>query len=311
MNNEKKIWLIGAGEMASEYARVLDDLSCEYEVYGRGKASAVSFQNETGHRVITNGYDDKNVADYAIVAVSISSLKQVAIELSELGVGKILLEKPGGLNFEEINKVKDIAEKRGTEIFIGYNRRFYASVIRAKEIIAEDNGVQSFSFDFTEWAHVVEKLDLPAEEFSNWLLANSSHVIDLAFYLGGDPEEMINYVSGQLPWYKYASSFSGAGKTKRGATFSYRADWCSAGRWSVNIFTNKHRLIFEPMEKLMIQNKGSVEIQEEIINDDLDIRFKPGLYLQTKAFLNNDQTSLLNISDHIERVKWYEKIQNP
>lgn len=311
MGKDKKVWLIGAGEMASEYAKVLDELSYEYDVFGRGVSSAVSFEKKTGHNVITKGYDGKNMADYAIVAVSISSLMHVAVELSELGVGNILLEKPGGLNYEEIKKVKDIAVKSGTEIYVGYNRRFYSSVIRAKEIIEEDGGVQSFSFDFTEWAHVVEKLDLPAEEFSNWLLANSSHVIDLAFYLGGDPEEMMNYVSGQLPWYKYASSFSGAGKTKRGATFSYRADWCSAGRWSVNIFTKKHRLIFEPMEKLRIQNKGSVEIQEETINDDLDVRFKPGLYLQTKAFLNNDRASLLNISDHIERVKWYEKIQNP
>lgn len=50
-----------------------------------------------------------------------------------------------------------------------------------KKIIAEDGGITSFNFEFTEWAHVIEKLDYPREVFENWFFVNSTHVVDLAF----------------------------------------------------------------------------------------------------------------------------------
>ena len=42
-----------------------------------------------------------------------------------------------------------------------------------KEIIAEDNGVTSFNFEFTEWSHEIEKLEKAPGVKENWFLANS------------------------------------------------------------------------------------------------------------------------------------------
>ena len=44
---------------------------------------------------------------------------------------------------------------------VGFNRRFYSSVLKAKDIIHEDGGVKSFFFEFTEWSHVIAGLKNP------------------------------------------------------------------------------------------------------------------------------------------------------
>ena len=92
--------------------------------------------------------------------------------------------------------------------------RIFASVLKAQEIIAEDGGVKSFNFEFTEWGHVIEKMDKPKGDLENWMYANSSHVIDLAFYLGGNPVQINCFTSGELSWHKPAA-FAGAGRKGR------------------------------------------------------------------------------------------------
>ncbi len=54
--------------------------------------------------------------------------------------------------------------------------------------IAEDGGALSINFDFTEWSHKIKYLKNSGLAKRRWLVANSSHVIDLAFHLGGKPK---------------------------------------------------------------------------------------------------------------------------
>jgi hypothetical protein len=143
-----------------------------------------------------------------------------------------------------------------------------------------------------------------------WFIANSTHVIDLAFYLGGRPLDMSSYTKGSLDWYKPASVFAGAGVSDKGALFSYQANWGAPGRWSVEILTLKHRLILRPMEQLYIQKIGSVAIEKVEIDDILDREYKPGLYLQVKSFLKNDSVNnSINIQEHMQNTAYYECIE--
>ena len=134
-------------------------------------------------------------------------------------------------------------------------------------------------------------------------------MVDLAFYLGGKPKEISSFVSGGLDWHPSASIFSGAGVCETGALFSYQANWESAGRWSVEMLTKDHRLIFRPMEKLQIQKKGSVKIDFDIdIDYSLDEKFRPGLYRQTESFIYNKYDQLLGIKRHVDMLKYYNLI---
>lgn len=306
------ILLVGTGYMAIEYTKVLKAMRLPIVVVGRGEASAAIFKNSTHVDVITGGIERWlktviAVPKTAIVAVSVTELAGVTKRLIKSGVRSILVEKPGGLTVAEIKSVAQTASHKRADVFIAYNRRFYASAQKAQEIIRKNGGVKSFIFEFTEWSHLIAKTKIDSRIKKNWFLANSTHVVDLAFFLGGQPRDISCYKSGSLKWHPVGSIFSGAGTTSSGALFSYSANWTSPGRWSLEILTPKSHLIFRPLEKLQIQKIGSLAIEEVRINDKLDKEFKPGLYKQVKSFLS-DKHNLLSINQQVENLKYYDEI---
>ncbi|MDR1045034.1 MAG: hypothetical protein LBP33_07955, partial [Candidatus Adiutrix sp.] len=123
------------------------------------------------------------------------------------------------------------------------------------EYIKADGGVKSFNFEFTEWEHRVITANLPAKTLANWLLCNSSHVIDLAFHLGGRPETWQAFAARDCRWCPGYSNYVGAGISESGAGFSYQANWMAPGRWGVEWLTDHRRLILRPLEQLHIQKK--------------------------------------------------------
>jgi predicted dehydrogenase len=307
------VWLVGAGVMALDYAKVLKALDIDFMTIGRGDDNASNYEHITGMPVVRGGLErfldvEKQIPHNAIVCVDVNDLKNVTLLLIRHGVTDILVEKPAGLNRAEIEEVEKAAATANARVFVAYNRRFYASVQKAREIIANDGGVSSFNFEFTEWSHVIETLAKADVVKKNWLLANSTHVIDMAFFLGGCPAAMVSYTSGGIAWHPSASVFSGAGVTDHGALFSYQANWGAPGRWGVEVLTNRHRFIFRPLEKLQIQKTGSVSIEPYEIDDRMEIAFKPGLYDQVKNFMEGRTVDFCTITDQCTRVGLYEKI---
>ncbi|MDH4944073.1 Gfo/Idh/MocA family oxidoreductase [Sulfurimonas sp. C5] len=311
-----KVWLIGAGGMAQDYIKVLTDLSSDFIVIGRSEESAIKCEKATGCQVHIGGLETylnlkPQVCPHAIVAVGIEKLYETTRELLRYGVKNILVEKPGALEAWQFEELNTLAKENDANLIIGYNRRFYASVLKAKEIIRQDGGVASFNFEFTEWAHIIEPSVKAEGVKEKWFLGNSTHVVDLAFYLGGKPKEISTFTNGSLSWHPSASNFSGAGISEKDALFSYQANWESAGRWAVEVLTNEHRLIFRPMEKLQVQKRGSIAQEfDESIDYTLDEEYKPGLYIQTKKFLEDDVEDMCSFDEQFKMIEIYNKIAN-
>ena len=313
-----KIWLIGTGLMAMDYAKVLKALNKEFTAIGRGEKNNTIFEKATGIKPIAGGLENyllntNDMPEFVINAVGIDKLSETTKLLIKHGCKNILLEKPGIAYATEMDELLRVSLENKTKVYLAYNRRFYQSVLAAKKIISEDGGVRSFNFEFTEWSHVIEKIEGKTKaELENWFLGNSTHVIDLAFYLGGSPKEISTYHAGEkeLDWHPVSANFSGAGITKNNALFSYHADWNAPGRFSIEILTKKHRLIFRPLEKLQIQNIGSVAINfVEGIDYTLDENYKPGLYKQTKSFLENENSEFVDLESQAGMIKdFYLKI---
>lgn len=306
------LWLIGAGTMAKDYASVLIDLKLEFNVIGRGSHSAEKFEHETGKSVIpdgiTNALTSLGCPEQAIVAVGVEQLAKVTNELIVAGTKRILVEKPGGLTTLEIKELNNIAEKYNATVLIAYNRRFYASTLMARKLIAEDGGATSCTFEFTEWSHIIAPLSKGAGVKEAWFLANSTHVTDLAFNLCGFPKDWKAWHGGELDWHQTAARFCGAGITKDGVFFNYHADWEAPGRWSVEVLTRKNRYIFRPMEQLHVTPIGSVAINNINIDDQIDKDFKPGLYKQTLAFLNKDDELFCTVDEQVEHCAIYDEM---
>lgn len=313
--SQSTILLVGSGPMAVEYAKVFQSLGIGMVVVGRGKPSADKFTAATGLPVSLGGIDawladtSNELPERAVVAVGEKWIGATARALMERGIRHLLLEKPGGHDADDIRSVHAKAKEIGATVYVGYNRRFYAAVEAAKNIIQEDGGVTSFNFEFTEWGHVISAIEKEEGVKEQWFLSNSTHVIDLAFYLGGTPKKLSAYSVGGLDWHPIASVFAGAGQTAHGAVFSYQANWEAPGRFSVEVLTRMHRLIFRPLEKLQVQKIGSVAVEAVEIDDSLDRDFKPGLYKQVKAFVGGRTDLLPTISEQVEMLDWYLRIR--
>ncbi len=306
--NTDGIWIVGPGAMGVAHAVTLRHLGHDPVVIGRGADSAAKFQSETGIAVQQGGLAAwlatvPAPAIAAIVAVDAGDLEPVAVALMQAGVRRLLIEKPAGVDPASIGRVAAAATRHAATVYVAYNRRFFASVIEARRLIAEDGGVTSFSFEFTELASHVGSLPHPDAVKANWFLANSTHVVDLAFDLGGAPAEMSCLVQGGLDWHPTAR-FAGCGRSVAGALFHYGADWTSAGRWGIEINTPRRRLILRPMETLQIQEAGQFGIVDAGIDDQADKGFKPGFLRQMQAFLGDaGRVHLIDIQQHADRVQ--------
>jgi predicted dehydrogenase len=291
-NISKHVWLVGAGSMALEYTKVLDALNITTTVIGRGESSAQTFTDKTGWGVITGGIDaflasKPEKPDAVIVAVNVVDLAKTTASILNYCQTKILLEKPGAITAAEVSSLKSCP---GSEnIYIAYNRRFFASTHAVRKMLIEDGGANSCTFEFTEWGHRIDEIKdqkNPAE-LTHWAIANSSHVIDLAFNLAGYPEEMSNVVRGSLPWHPTGSAFVGSGLTEKDATFSYHANWGAPGRWWVEVMSSTRRFRMCPLETVQVQLKSSVAWDNVDIDLSQEKEFKPGLYRMVETFLED------------------------
>jgi predicted dehydrogenase len=300
------VLIIGTGPMALAYANVLTDLGVMYTVVGRGKESAAKFEEQTGVIPFVGGLEfflkqnKLRSNTKVIISTGVESLMPALLSIADAGATDILVEKPAAISVDELLLNAERLKPYLGNIFVAYNRRFYRSVYEAEKIIKEDGGLRSIQFEFTEWAHLIEPLQKAPGVKENWFFANSTHVVDLAFYFAGRPKEWAGYSrSGSLSWHSQ-TSFVGAGITEKGILFSYSSNWESAGRWSIELLTDKRRIYLKPLEELNIQMRGSVTIENCPLNDELDKNFKPGIYNQVKAFLNQERGRLISLADHID-----------
>ncbi len=311
--NKIKILLVGAGKMAQDYFQVLKDLEVDVTVFCRSKESANNFKNRTRFDALYGNLEDfvrSKSFDKAIVAVDIENLYLVSEIAVNANIKEILVEKPGGSDGNEISNLAELALVKDTRIFVGYNRRFYSSTLKTKEIIKEDGGVLSFSFEFTEWATKIGDLGYSKRIYENWFINNSSHVVDMAFYLCGCPKELHAQVSGQglVSWHPSASIFYGSGKTFDDTPFNYKANWAGQGRWGVEVITRKRKLILQPLEELKFIKVNELDTHEFQLEGTLDDKYKPGLYLQTEAFLDSSYENLCSIEEQNESLRFLNSI---
>lgn len=316
MKSPNKVLLVGLGNMSKEYAAVLGHLNVDFTPVGRGEASAKSFRDSIGIPVVLGGLEQfinsfkGIIASHAIVCLPVDKLHAETVRLIRFGVKNILVEKPAGLTGAQINDIANHASQFGCNIYVAYNRRFFSSVIELQKRIEQERGLLSFSFDFTEWSDSIREISHNREIKENWVLANSTHVIDLAFFLGGQPTEYSAYTSGSLDWHSRSSIFCGSGITEKGVIFNYHSNWASPGRWGLEFCTSQSRYVLKPMEKLQRIRHNSFDVEElDVDLGGFDKDFKPGILLQTQAFLSNKLSpSLCTINYHQKVFKIYETI---
>lgn len=301
------VLLVGTGPTAVAHHHALRAAGAEVVVVGRSPEGCARFAGETGTAALPGGLDTvTSVArdvGAAVVAVPVPSLAATTTAVLGTGVRRVLVEKPGGLDRHEVREVARRAGVAGADVRVAYNRRYLASVLRAAEVVEADGGPGLVAFDFTEWTARVLAAGHPPDVLAEWFVANSSHVVDLAFSFAGEPVEMTCLSQGSLAWHPAAARFAGAGVGARGALLAYGSDWGSAGRWGVEVTTPERRLVLRPLERLSEQRTGSMDVVPVEVDDAEDRQAKPGFLAQARDFLRSGGARLPTAAAQAERLE--------
>lgn len=313
----KNCWLIGAGYMAKEYIKVINDMAINLTVIGRGVKNVESIKNIYNLNAVSGGVisylkTKPILPEFAIVSVSCEELYLTTKQLVLSGIKNILVEKPAGMNLKDIEDLAKSAEDNKVNLYVAYNRRFYHSIDILRKRIEEEGGIESVQFEFTEWIHTIDIKKFPPSVLSKFIVANSSHVLDTFFFLAGKPADFKFFVGGgAVNWHPSGSIFTGSGITEKGIHFSYSSNWGAPGRWGIEILTSKSRYYLKPMERLSRQEIGSILINEIVSDYQLDIDYKPGVFNMLKTFFDETSSSALcHIREHESNFFFYDLIGN-
>lgn len=310
-----KILVAGSGVIAKEYVKALLGQQLQPIVVGRGEANVSKLQEEFPQVEAHSGGLENWLAgnkppQHAIVALPIDNLADATELLLKAGVSSILAEKPLTYSTEEVRKLTDLASRRNARVFVAFNRRNYVSVREAQKLIESDGGVSSFHFDFTEAIFRIDETKFSAESQKHWGIANSSHVIDTAFYLGGKPAWLeARQYSKAIEWHPAGSIFTGMGETENGVPFTYHANWGCPGKWNIEIMTPERKLLFSPMERLHQQVKGGFKVELVDMDYSKDTDFKPGFWQQVKSWIQEGE-ELMGLDELAEELKLNRQIFN-
>lgn len=311
--NDKSVLIIGAGYIANQYAQALSDMGIKnVTIISKNQETSSKICDQYGFKSLFGGYENNlpnlSKMDLVIVATPVSLLLPAAQLALENGQINILIEKPGSLYFQDLillsKKFPD------ANIRIAYNRLQYPNFHLLKELSNNEGGITSCNFTFTEWLDRIDFSKYTPLELERWGIANSLHVISMAFELIGLPKIFTPYQFGKLDWHPSGSIFVGSGISEKNIPFSYHADWNSSGRWGIEIMTkeNSYRLI--PLEELYVCKKNSTiwkKVQFSITCPNLKQGFLEQLSLMFKKDSKHND-NLVSIEKAIEFNKIAEKI---
>lgn len=219
--------------------------------------------------------------DGVMILVSANQIYDVAINLLPTGI-PLFLEKPPGLYPEQTSALVKLADQYGTQTMVGFNRRYYSVFRKGLEVINNRGGLLGLAVEGHERFWKIAGRDIPDEIRQNWICANSTHTIDLLRLFGGEVKT-INALSNSLKETN-GDQFVASMKFASGAIGTYTSHWFSPGGWCVTLYGYGITVKFNPLEKGIWINTDFKE--NEIIPDEVDIKYKPGFYRQMETFLH-------------------------
>jgi predicted dehydrogenase len=290
-----KIGFIGCGLIAHFHADVFKELGVNiFAVSARDNSSnLIPFAEKFG---IGNRYTnwetmvEKESLDVLWVMASWDQMDSLLIPLIKTGI-PLFLEKPIALSSKRIHDAIDIHLQKNQYIQVGYNRRFYPIVETIKSFISTGE-LRSVLVEIPESINLNHK-----KLVSKLWLVNSSHMIDLLYYIVGPMT--IKYKKHKSPLGStYTSGFNAMLETENGVPVHLIAEWNSSNNYGITFFVDNKRIVLKPLETAsfyegydLIEPSKARPIRQykpKLINSyDCDGKFKPGFYEQVKYFIDN------------------------
>lgn len=282
--------VVGYGGMGRHYLRALRALRVgRIRVCSRSAGPLEELRGMEGVEILAGGFeqltDSFEADELGIVAVPTDFLCKAARALAAAGCRRLLIEKPVSLWANEIERLDEELKHRGVDAVCAYNRLAYPSFYELAARVAQEGGIRSLTYAFTEIIKKDWSERFSALELSRWGIANSLHVIGMAHGLIGGPKSWSGYREGALSWHPAGAVFVGSGISVKGIPFTYHADWGSTGRWAIEAHTNHSSYRLCPLEELRVRRSPAAE-WEPVEVTVFALEVKSGLLEQAAGMLS-------------------------
>ncbi len=303
-----KIALIGFGDISEKHISVFREFNCEIDgVFVQNPEAYVEKRKKFGISKFYKTLDEIKNSNCDFISIMTSAENNCSTLKQVIPFKKpILIEKPVGFSINEIDEVISLNKKFNVPIMVAQNRRFYSIFHKALEFLKSKNiHIDSIHIEAPERFSDINKPKFSENIQKHWMFVNSIHCIDLLRFFSGDIESITTFSEPS----KYV--FNAIGRSTKNIKFTYNSNWKSPGNWSITIYSDEYKIIFNPLENGKIISFGNEEI---ILPSSQDIKFKPGFYLQLKYFLDyvvkNHEFPwpCSSLEDHRKSLKLIEEI---
>jgi predicted dehydrogenase len=318
-----KVGFIGAGSIARHHISAAQAVGfIPTSICGRNfsvKANKLSSEFE-GLDYYPN-LDSFLESDFDCVCILLNT--DVSLEIYKKVISKrnipVLIEKPVTQSSDALNDNLDL-DRNNT--IVGYNRRFYSSVIQLQTYLQENQNIQSH-WNIPEISWQKEPTN---SEKKHFLLENSVHILDLFLYLLGMPVESEFYNLNSEGFLKYSSSVHRFNDdniatltVNFGTPDNTSAAFYSPGNYyllkPIEIISKYSKIITEPASANFPYKKYMPKEETEWEISQNDLNFKPGFYSQYIEFMNickgSPRKDGASLRDAYNVLKFAEKIIRP
>ena len=229
-----------------------------------------------------------NEIDAVLIASEASTLFPILSKIATEGI-PILIEKPIFTNFGQLNLAENIPNQE--KIFVGYNRRFYKTVIELKSLIKEHPAaVVKISIPELSGARL-----LSTDLIQKTLAENAVHMLDLAQYFFGSNALELSRLENAVVSSDYIRFAFTEDNLKYCELFFGYAD-----NYSIELLTKGRRIQIKPLEILKVYDEMEIlqpdenssvkrylpKVSEENLEGIIESsEFKPGFELMHKEFI--------------------------
>lgn len=324
-----KISLVGCGKIAHFHMQVLRHLGVEIvSVCGRENSeNAKLFAEQYAIPRVYSSWKELLLNDKPDAFWVVSDWKEaheMLVPFIKKGI-PCFFEKPVALTSKKIKEAISAKNKYKTKVLVGYNRRFYEFTDEAKNFI-NTHKVLAAQINIPE---VIEKYvqQKDFEKIKNLWIYNSSHVLDLLYYLIGDIKIRLlckkNDEDIGLP-----VSFNGMlYSSKHDFPIHMAANWGTPGNFEITFYAKGYALKISPLEIMRLYSGMqvndpkpgcSVRIFNPILVKEVcvDAKYKPGFLRQAQNFIDTcvsgkyDNICGATLEDALKVTLLCEKIQN-
>ena len=273
-----RVAFVGAGVIAPEHLKAVRAAGGEVVAVCSRGPSAAKFAS---HHQIAASFNDvprmlkETKPDCLFLLTSPISYKDILSSIQPIEM-PVFLEKPLGITVKETRKLRSLLPPT---TFVGLNRRFYHWVKPIREMLNSDRGclIQAVlaerARDFCGRSEV---------ERNSWLMLNGIHLLDLLFYLAGEPDTIqarVSWGQSAAPRLPQFTSICYRTRTKHQIQLAVNLD--SPGGWRIHAFLSGKEIAVSPLEQCNIRDfSGACTITLPSEHQDL----KPGFLEQTRCF---------------------------